>query len=384
MDAHVDTCCEKASQKSQPHKNDDSHHSGGRQVSRFLKLAELFRKNRQPDRAVLALEKCIELFPDDFRAYFNLGTIVVSAGSGDGDDLFTNNRRAKELFVASYRCALAADDTSDNSPGANPEIRADICGSIAGVCLKLQEPAEALHWCETGLQKSSSPVDAHSFKACNTTCLFNYNVAQRQLNNIREALQFTWDVIDAKADGSYSHASVPNQDNYPASSSSSAQPPLTTLAFICVKWGHKYGADYVNNLYRSIHKSMRSICSSPATAISYQCYCLTDDPTGIDDSVLCLPFDGGDSSNCSLMGSWRGWWFKATLFNPCLLPPDDTNGDRGSERRYMCFFDLDTVICSDAIFRSIVEYVSSPQSSSGGTEAMVTLSPAGMLNEGGD
>lgn len=55
---------------------------------------------------------------------------------------------------------------------------------------------------------------------------------------------------------------------------------MNTNYIICMKWGKKYGADYVNRLYRMVCRHL----SLPFTMV-----CLTDDPQGIDPAVVCYP-----------------------------------------------------------------------------------------------
>lgn len=49
---------------------------------------------------------------------------------------------------------------------------------------------------------------------------------------------------------------------------------------LCMKWGTKYGAEYVNRLYQMVRKNL---------TLPFQMICLTDDASGIDDRVQCFP-----------------------------------------------------------------------------------------------
>ena len=49
---------------------------------------------------------------------------------------------------------------------------------------------------------------------------------------------------------------------------------------ICMKWGTKYGAEYVNRLYNMVNRYL---------TLPFQMVCLTDDSTGIDANVKCYP-----------------------------------------------------------------------------------------------
>ena len=85
---------------------------------------------------------------------------------------------------------------------------------------------------------------------------------------------------------------------------------------VCVKWGNKYPAKYVNVLKNMVARH---------TTVEYTFHCLTDDPTGIDPDVniVKLPND-----------PWiKIWWSKLWMFSPEM--PVKGN---------ILFFDLDVVI----------------------------------------
>lgn len=88
------------------------------------------------------------------------------------------------------------------------------------------------------------------------------------------------------------------------------------MNFVCLKWGTKYSAEYVNRLYRAVDRQF----SQP-----FRFYCITDDPSGIDPAVLVRPL---------LDDNLVGWWHKLTLFK------DEVHDIRGRT----LFLDLDVVI----------------------------------------
>ena len=49
---------------------------------------------------------------------------------------------------------------------------------------------------------------------------------------------------------------------------------------LCMKWGTKYGADYVNRLYGMVKRHL---------TLDFTMVCLTDDSRGIDQAVRCYP-----------------------------------------------------------------------------------------------
>ena len=46
---------------------------------------------------------------------------------------------------------------------------------------------------------------------------------------------------------------------------------------VCIKWGNKFGADYVNSLYRMVEKNL---------TIPHRFVCFTDNAEGIDPNLL--------------------------------------------------------------------------------------------------
>lgn len=93
---------------------------------------------------------------------------------------------------------------------------------------------------------------------------------------------------------------------------------------LCMKWGTKYGAEYVNRLYHMVCKNL----TLPFTFV-----CLTDNPDGLDAAIKYypipeLPLPGGLPE--------RGWK-KLTTFTPSLY---DLRGTA-------LFLDIDIVIINN-------------------------------------
>lgn len=86
---------------------------------------------------------------------------------------------------------------------------------------------------------------------------------------------------------------------------------------VMVKWGDKYGPEYVNILADAIVRN---------STVEKRFIVFTDNPEGIDDGIETRP----------LPGNLQGWWNKLYLFSP----------EAGLEGRNI-FFDLDTVITSN-------------------------------------
>ena len=173
------------------------------------------------------------------------------------------------------------------------------------------------------------------------------------------------------------------------------------LVFVCLKFGTKYGPEYVNNLYSGLRRGRLLADQEPNThggtdsrgaLDDFRFVCYTDDPIGLCDGVEVhlLPMRDTDSSSAPhedshsysdpqdyqsrahefsrqqlalKMTDWQGWWYKAYLFYAVTLLETRSSADlssvnvhaeqgveAGKERPWMCFLDLDTVICGSLDF----------------------------------
>ncbi|MFC0819603.1 glycosyltransferase [Moraxella marmotae] len=102
-----------------------------------------------------------------------------------------------------------------------------------------------------------------------------------------------------------------------------------TNYIICMKWGNKYSAEYVNRLYNMVARNL----TLPFTMV-----CLTDDSTGIRPEVVCHPIPTLNLPD----GIPERGWKKLTTFKP------DLYGLKGTA----LFLDIDIVIIDniDALF----------------------------------
>ena len=65
---------------------------------------------------------------------------------------------------------------------------------------------------------------------------------------------------------------------------------------VCLKWGTKYGYDYVNRLYSMVQRNLR---------IPHRFICLTEDPENLASGIETCPLEHPELT---------GWWHKLTLF----------------------------------------------------------------------
>lgn len=92
------------------------------------------------------------------------------------------------------------------------------------------------------------------------------------------------------------------------------------LNVLCLKFGTKYSADYVNKLYNMVQRHL---------TVPHRFVCFTEDPAGLNPNieVRSLPVDP----------SIKGWWWKTYLFKEDLFTAGETN----------LYFDLDIVIVNN-------------------------------------
>lgn len=81
---------------------------------------------------------------------------------------------------------------------------------------------------------------------------------------------------------------------------------MTALQFVCMRWGTKYPAAYVNRLHRAVRRS---------TPGDHRFYCVTDDAAGLEPGIQALPIPALPVLGDTVMD--RGWR-KLTLFSPAL------------------------------------------------------------------
>ena len=96
---------------------------------------------------------------------------------------------------------------------------------------------------------------------------------------------------------------------------------MNTHHILCMKWGDKYPAEYVNRLHRMVSRHL---------TLPFTTHCLTDDPHGIDPAIVCHPIPSLDLPDGLPERGWR----KLTTFTPDLYGLSGT----------ALFLDLDVVI----------------------------------------
>ncbi len=98
------------------------------------------------------------------------------------------------------------------------------------------------------------------------------------------------------------------------------------LAVGCVKWGARFGPDYVNVLYRAVQRHL---------AAPHRFVCLTNQPEGIDAGVEIMPIQ--DFGVPEVEWTKRGCWPKVALFGPGVFADDEV----------ALYLDLDVLVVGD-------------------------------------
>ena len=85
---------------------------------------------------------------------------------------------------------------------------------------------------------------------------------------------------------------------------------------VCLKYGDKYSAEYVNKLYSMVKRNL---------TVPFEFVCFTEDATNIDPDIRIEPIP--------LISGVTGWWYKPMFFNPNI-----------ALRGTILFFDLDVIV----------------------------------------
>ena len=101
------------------------------------------------------------------------------------------------------------------------------------------------------------------------------------------------------------------------------------MHFLCIKWGNKYGPEYVNNLYGMIKRNYN---------MSFKLVCYTDDPEGIDPNITVMDIPDVEPLHPKYwFGKERFCWDRAKILIYNSHEWLNTEGP-------FCYFDLDVVI----------------------------------------
>ena len=270
------------------------------------------------EKAVYVFQQCIDSDPTDFRAYYNV-SLVYDAFYNLNNDSSYNNKSIDSLNEA---INSIISNELDNAYGSTLSL---MYGQKANHYIRLKSPDLAFDCCEKGLSYNDKCI----------VCITNINICMRQLGLMNEAIALTWKLLDLKE-------IIPNDivDTTINTNTSLSTNGIKNyfITIYCVKWGTKYGSEYVNNLYRGISKYMND--KKTNRTINWSMKCFTDDSNDIMiPEITCLPFP--DETN-----AWTGWWLKTAIFQNSL---DNICHDSNTIQLNL-YLDLDVCICGSLSF----------------------------------
>ncbi len=153
-----------------------------------------------------------------------------------------------------------------------------------------------------------------------TAALYNLNTALRMVGRHNEAVAFSWRWIQERLAHGHGTTFGGTHGGTHGGATTGSPTPIPTpipipnaireegvggaglFTVVCVRWGDKYGAEYVERLAAGVRRHL-------TTGHRFVCY--TDDVEalrGRDGGVEARPLGTG-------CGEWRGWWHKAFLFS---------------------------------------------------------------------
>lgn len=261
-----------------------------------VKWASFLQSSGQHARAVEHFTLSLAFFPSA-RAHFGKGTCLAAL-------------RKPQEAVEEFEEALRLQPTMVGA-----------CVNLAGVFLSLHRFEEAAQYCHRALKLEPQSREA----------VMNMANALRNLGRREEAVALVWDHIltldqdtfnsDAMGEAGNKRIAVPMAGAKLRCGEwcSRESERLLPLTVVCVKWGSRYNAAYVNRLHSALRRQ-------PAFA-DVPFICFTEDGNGLDGGIE-LRF---------LPEGLPLWWGKAYLFSECA----------GLDGRRVLYLDLDQVIVGD-------------------------------------
>ena len=102
---------------------------------------------------------------------------------------------------------------------------------------------------------------------------------------------------------------------------------VNDISFVCMKWGNKYGAEYVNKLFNGISKNIKDK--------KFDFWCITENSNELNSNIKVLP----------LTCDFKGWMKKSYLFSSEVV--------KNFSKR-ICFIDLDMIVYNDISY--LIDY----------------------------
>ena len=257
-----------------------------------LKFGNACARSGFPEKALSQYAAALNVWPGYAAAHHNAGGVC-------------QRLKRFEEAVVHYLAALAA----------KPSL-VEAASNLAVAQLNCGRPMDALLSCRRAIELQATAGDG-----LNREAFHHLNVALRLLGRRGQAVEETWTQVAALQPAG-SAWSRPRAVEFNSDAPILGAPVLLTVA--CVKWGDKYGPEYVNKLARACRRQLTHGC---------RFVCFTEDGEGLDAEVEVVALPDRH---------WEGWWFKAALFS----------AEAALSGRVL-FLDLDTVLVGpiDALAR---------------------------------
>ena len=127
-----------------------------------------------------------------------------------------------------------------------------------------------------------------------------------------QAFDYTWLQVGQSFGTNFQRPKVLLCKEVPASDSTQ------NLSVVCVKYGTKYGADYVNKLFSGVKRHL---------PLEHTFTCFTEDAGGLDPAIRVVP----------LANKWQAWWSKVHIFDSQNFKPNSR----------VFYLDLDMIVTGD-------------------------------------
>lgn len=255
-------------------------------------------KASKTDKALEHLKKAVELCPKDVafsNLHVNLGNALVEVG---------HPLEAMEH----YKIAISTSPYTED-----PFQKTDRVFNALEALAEAHSNIAVLYINQENLQAAKDHIEKSIELNPESEAHINLGNVLRQLHLKEEAIEHVWKQVELKAAEKGVEFQKPPQldiNNHQLPENHMEGP----LHVVCVKWGTKYGPEYVNKLFRGVKKYL--------TEVEFDFTCFTENSEGLQEGVNWK----------ELPENWSGWWGKASLFS-----------DHGLEGRLL-YIDLDTVI----------------------------------------
>jgi tetratricopeptide (TPR) repeat protein len=200
------------------------------------RLGGLLSASGKYSAAIPHFVKALDILPSYSSAHFNLASALVFVHRG------INNQEQSDRAIFHFQQAILYQP---HFPEAHVNLAAQLY---------------TLNQCELALSHALQAIEQDPD---NNHGYYNLNTIYRALSQQDKAIELCWQRIEKNHLIQRPHISKPV-----ARMSLSLSP----LSVVCVKWGIKYDAAYVNKLYRGISRHV---------SLDFQFFCVTEDSRGL-------------------------------------------------------------------------------------------------------